>query len=540
MGDDQFEAPDEQGKEQPTHLDQTGVTPHDDTYDELERQARETMRGVGELGGRVRHVLSRASQLWAEATPAAELGGRDPSMTGPAEEMRARTLARRWATLDFLVDPELPQAMGVSAVIEGAVWRVDLVERGETRSLTDASEPYRGTKPEAPGPHPSRLGLLLPAVPEIDAGERRERLPNTALLVACQQCNGTGHRSCAECEGKGFVQCPKCHGRARIVCRRCRGRGVIADAAAERRARAGRSYWQVQAERMATDAAGRLADFAERLRQEHGVPLPPSAQWAPVAPASGVTAPCPACQDGSVPCDCRNGKLICDVCLGSGQAECPTCGASGRAIRHRELVRRFDTRIAERVVPPDDPAPAEWLGHHSLRRVTGETAWEGPEEVVTSQPAPEGIPAAIWAAAGELARAPDEAFPAPREPVQGERRTLSRRMRLLRVPVTRVEYSFAGQPFEFVAVGRPGAERFWSQTFPARWTRVGRFLRAVLQDLAAERPERSSPPSGEISTLAEYRERRMREQPHVVRILDEDANAPATPAATQPAAGDAD
>ncbi|HEX6123650.1 MAG TPA: hypothetical protein VFY89_10840, partial [Ktedonobacterales bacterium] len=442
-----------------------------------------------------------------------------------------------WVAIDFLVDPELPDSMGVTALRSDAVWRVDLIERGETRSLADATEPYAGTPPGALGPILPVWDYAFPALPEIEAGERRERLPATDALVACEKCNGTGHRPCAECEGKGFLPCPKCHGRSRVPCRRCRGRGMIADESAERRARAGRSYFQVQAERLANDAAGRLADFAERLRQEHGVPLPPSAQWAPVAPASGITMPCPDCTDGYVPCECRSGKVICAVCLGGGQAECKRCGATGRVVRHRELVRRFDTRITERVVPPAGPEVAEWLSRHSLKRLSGETAWEGAAERISPASIPAGVPQPVWAVACELAQAPARLLSGDHPADQGERRVLSRQIRLLRVPFIRVEYTFAGQPLEFAAVGHPGAERFWAHTFPARWTRVGRFLRAVMRDLAAESPERPPTaagelPTGEISTLAEYRSRRMRQPTHHVRIVateDTEAEAPTSP-----------
>jgi hypothetical protein len=441
--------------------------------------------------------------------------------------------------------------MGVTALHNDAIWRVDLIERGETRSLADATEPYSGTQPGALGPILPVWDYSFPTVPEIEAGERRERLPATDALVACEKCNGTGHRPCAECEGKGFLPCPKCHGRSRVPCRRCRGRGVIADDSAERRARAGHSYLQVHAERLANDAAGRLADFAERLRQEHGVPLPPSAQWAPVAPASGITMPCPDCTDGYVACECRSGKVICDVCLGGGQAECKRCGATGRVVRHRELVRRFDTRIIERVVPPAGPEVAGWLSRHSLKRLSGETAWEGVAESVQPAIIPQNVPPSVWAVACELAQAQARLLPGDQPADQGERRVLSRQIRLLRVPFTRVEYTFAGQPLEFAAVGRPSSERFWAQTFPARWTRMGRFLRAVMRDLATERPERppnearpnGELPTGEISTLAEYRSRRMRQPTHRVRIIptedDADQAPPDAPTPGQAPPGDA-
>ena len=538
MGDDRLEPASGADAARPVEQDQSpaGQSRDELGHDALEQEARENLRTFGELGGRVRDVLARASTLWAETTPTEEADTEAPPLADPAHDLRARALARRWVGRDFLVDPELPQAMTVTELAEAALWRVDVIERGETRTLSDALEPYRGEAPGAPGPILPVWDYTYATVPEIDSGEHRERLPATALLTACAPCNGSGHRACAACGGNGFLQCLKCHGRARTVCRRCRGRGIIADDAAERRARAGHGYWQVQAERMTNDAAVRLADFAERLRQEHGVPLPPAVQWAPVAPASGVTMPCPDCQHGAVACACRSGKVICDICRGSGHAECTACAATGRVIRHRELVRRFDTRIAERVVPPATPEMAEWLRQHFVRRISADVVWEGDTDALADTDPPAGVPGATWTTARQLAAAaPPEG---PGEPVTGERRVLTRRVRLVRMPFTRVEYTFAGRPFAFIAVGTPTKERFWAQSFPVRWARVGRFLRAVMRDLAAERPERSATASGEISTLAEYRERRMREQPHTLHIAsDEAVDRPTTDSASTEAYG---
>ena len=70
----------------------------DDVADELERQARETIRlfreSMGDLGTRVRQVVDRASELWDASS------GIDPDSTSirnlaPANELRARELARR-------------------------------------------------------------------------------------------------------------------------------------------------------------------------------------------------------------------------------------------------------------------------------------------------------------------------------------------------------------------------------------------------------------------------------------------------------------
>ena len=500
----------------PAH-DVTTHEAHDDLSDDLERQARETMRvirdTVGELGTRVRQAIEYASNSWEETLPVATAPGTVPG----ADDAHARALARRWVAIDFLVDPELAEAMSVHAVRGASVWKISLRERGETRTLSESSESYKGVTPPPLGPILPLWEYSSPALPDIESGERRERLPQTTALGACLKCNGSGHRSCATCEGKGFVQCPVCHGRSRTPCRRCRGRGRIADPAAERRARSARSYLQVQAERFAADAGDKLADLAERLRQDYGVPLPPSAQWAPVAPASGETIPCPDCVNGTVACSCGNGNRVCEQCHGTGAQTCDACAGSGRVVRFKELVRRFDTHISQRVLPADDPAAAGWVPDDMLRRGSGEQVWEGPfETLAVDSPAPGGVPADVWSTALRFAQGSGRALSAPVSAPppasDGERRVISRRLRLSRLPLTQVDYVFAGKPYSFVAVGRAGAERFWAQSFPPRWGRVSRFLKALARDLSSEQPpERQRitiTPQGALSSLDEFRARR--------------------------------
>jgi hypothetical protein len=486
----------------------------DQFTDELERQARETLRAfretAGELGMRVRQAIERSSVTWDES----QAEWPTERVVHERLDERARTLARRWASIDFLVDPELPEGIHVLSLQEDAVWKASVRERGETRTLAESSESYTGQAVGQPGPIVPVWEYSFPTSPDIEAGERHERIAHSELIGACLRCNGTGHRACAACEGKGFVQCPTCHGRARIPCRRCRGRGRIADAAAERRARAHKGYFQVQAERLAVDAGERIADFAERLRQDYGVPLPPSAQWAPQAPASGETIPCPDCVNGTVPCDCGNGKRVCERCHGTGADTCPACEGSGRVLRFREVVRRFDTRLSERMIPTA-AGHAPWVSEEMLRRASGDHVWEGSADALSTVP-PQGIPEEVWASARALAgigtapaisAASDAAQSAP-----GERRVIARRLRLDRTPLTRVEYSFSGQPFEFVAVGHAGSERFWAQSFPPRWSRVSRFFKALARDLSGEHPlpEKHLPPrsNGVLSSLDEFRARR--------------------------------
>lgn len=465
--------------------------PLDDLSDELERQAREMVRvfreNVGELGERVRQAAEHAATLWneaAEATPAATTADPHP------HELRARALMRRWVKRDFLVDPDLPLAMSHLSLKDAEIWRIELRERGETRSLSDTTEPYRGAQPPAPSAILPIWDYTFPSTPDIEAGERREPIPGSAMRAACERCHGSGHRACTHCEGKGFTSCPECRGRGSKVCPRCRGRGRIADPAAERQARAAKSYMQVHAERFAQTAVERLADLSERLRQEYGAPLPPSAEWASVAPASGKTIPCPDCMDGSIPCVCNNGKVVCAVCHGSAYEACPACAGSGQVIRQRQIVRRFDTRIRTQVLPPTDPEAASWVTDQMLRRSAGEHVWEGAESEL-SGPTPAGVPERVWSAALALKRDYDEraagaSTPEASAPANGERRVLSRRLLLVRTPISRIEYGFAGRAYVAFAVGRTGEERFWADTFPPRWNRVSRFFQAVARDIAGE------------------------------------------------------
>ena len=295
----------------------------------------------------------------------------------PTSHARA-ALMRRWAKRDFLVDPDLPAAMSVISLHDTEVWRVELRERGETRSLVETTDPYTGARPADPAPTLPVWDYTFPIAPDIEAGERRERLAAGDMLGSCERCHGSGKRACSHCAGKGFVTCPDCRGRGRKTCQRCRGKGRIADATAERRARAAKSYFQVHAERLAQNAVERLADLSERLRQDYGAPLPPSAEWTPTAPASGETIPCPDCKGGTIACSCNQGKLTCSVCHGTELEACPACHGTGKVIRHQEIARRFDTRIRSRIAPPSDLAENAWITEDMLRRVVGETIWEGP------------------------------------------------------------------------------------------------------------------------------------------------------------------
>ncbi len=473
-----------------------------------ETQARETMalirESAGDLGVRVRKAIEHATALWDETHP----GTPEVRRVAPEVDMLARTLARRWAERDFLVDPELPAAMAVFALERAAVWRIELRERGETRTMGEGREPYTGQRAAIPGPFLPVWDYDLPVTPEIESGERRERVAGSEAVAACEVCHATGHVACAACDGKGFVVCATCHGRSRVPCRRCHGRAHIPDPAVVRKAGAAKGYMQVQAERLATQAGERLADLSERLRQDYGVPLPPSARWAPGAyTPTAETIPCPDCVNGTVACDCGNGKRVCETCRGTSAAPCTACGGSGKVIQYRQIVRRFDTHLAHRTLPMGEGAVAGWVRPEMLRRATGDDIWQSEQDELGTS-APEGMPSSVWQAVLDFAEHRHNDAPVD----DSGRHVIGRTMRVTRIPVTRVEYGFAEKAFEFVAVGRRGSERFWAESFPPRWSRVGRFFRALTRDL--QRESRSITPEtpqagGAVRSLDDYRLRRV-------------------------------
>lgn len=503
--------------------------------DDLERQAREALalirERVGDLGSRVRRVMERAGEHWDASAPAQAAGPGLPSV----DAERARRLIDRWVSIDFLVDPDLLAGFALHTLEPGAIWRVEVRERGETRTIEERGEPYRGAQAQPTQPTQPILppwDYTFPLTPEIESGERRERLAGTDMVRACLVCNGTGHRPCHDCDGHGFVTCPQCRGRSRLSCPRCRGRGRVADPVAERRARSGTGYIQVQAERFAVEAGERVADFAERLRQDYGVPLPPAKEWMPVAPASGATIPCPDCVDGTIPCACGNGKRVCATCEGSGHAECQDCKGTGRVVRHRELVRRFDTRLSLRTLPLDERVTS-WVPQDVLARGAGDRVWSGGLDAAATLATPSHVPLDTWKAALAFAGAAVVGEAAG----ESARRIVSRQLALVRLPLARIEYTFAGHQYVVIAFGRPGAERFWAESFPPRWSRVGRFLRALSRDLselgppATERPAITERPDGTpVSMLEEYRARRAAEnaRPPDITAPPPDAKAPDT------------
>jgi hypothetical protein len=267
---------------------------------------------------------------------------------------------------------------------------------------------------------------------------------------------------------------------------------------------------QSQSEHLTTDAHGRIVHFAERLRQDRNGIHAFAHDWAAAGAAPDGTIPCPDCENGTIACDCNAGTRPCAACGSQGMEECPACRSSGKVVHHREVVRRFDTRVGVRTLPPDEHM-AHWAPAEVLARGAGEQAWSGsPADAAASQ-TPAGVPGAVWKEAVAFAATSlpsiDAGSAAPA--ANGERRVLSRVLSLVRLPLTRIEYVFAERQYIVVAFGARGAERFWAESFPHRWSRVGRFLRAISRDLGESPPWREPEGSaGQISALEDYRARR--------------------------------
>jgi hypothetical protein len=213
-------------------------------------------------------------------------------------------------------------------------------------------------------------------------------------------------------------------------------------------------------------------------------------------------------------------------------------------LRYKEVVRRFDTRIYSRSIQPQDSEISRQVTESMLRRAQGDEIWAGAVEQVGER-APEHVPAIVWVAARELVAeyGAGTSVSQPRSDSDGspERHVIGRRVRLTCIPMTRVRYSFLGHPFEFLAVGRSGTERFWAETFPPRWSHVGRFFRALVRDLGelgSEQPKALHEPPP-VSILDDYRARRGSNGEQRVRIVEEAADKQQPqPASAGPTEGD--
>ena len=437
--------------------------------------------GLNEAGGRLRQAFDRLNQMWEESAPLPQ-----SRLTGSREEEYLRGLAKKWAMQDFLVTPDLSESMTIRSWERSDVWEIAVRTRWEARSFEISTEPYTGSQPVAGGRILPVWDYALSPVPDLRSQVIRERVPEGDELALCLSCNGTGRAPCSNCSGRGWLVCNDCKGRTKLRCPRCKGKGIIPDWGQKR---ASKGFFQDQAEKLASSVADRASEVVDTVRQY--VPLPDQGPQAGERPKGMI--PCPDCIEGEIDCSCGNGKRVCAVCQGSKSQPCPVCKGSGKVIRHREIVRRFDVRpftqtVGESVIPD-----------RILRRAEGEViaSVDTPEALEKATP-PDGVTEEVWHLAQEAARA-------SRKHIAPDERATLQVVELLRVPVVKVVYAYGDEPFVFYAFGAEGKEKFYAETFPPRWKRLERFARSVAQEII---PPLSMSSGGQVSDLESYRQAR--------------------------------
>ncbi len=479
--------------------------------DDLNRRFQDASKmvrdGLNEASGRLRQAFDRLNDLWEESAPYPPT-----RLTGSREEEYLRGLAKKWTDQDFMVTPDLSESMAIRAWERLDLWEIAAKTRWEGRSFEITTEPYTGAQPMPTGRIMPVWDYELAPVTDLRSQIVRERVPEGDELGLCLSCNGTGRASCSNCSGRGWIVCPDCKGRTKLRCPHCKGKGYIADWGQKR---ASKGFLQDQADKLASSMADRASEVIDNVRQY--VPIPSQGQ--PGERPNG-TIPCPDCVEGEIDCTCGNGKRVCAVCQGTKNQACPVCKGSGKVIRHREIVRRFDVRPTDRTVG-QSPIP-----ERILRRADGEVvATIETSEALERPTPPVGVPEPVWAAAQEVGRA-------SRKNIAPDERATLQVIELQRIPVVKVSYGYGDEPFAFYAFGPEGKEKFYAETFPPRWKRLERFVRSLAQEVM--------PPSstgGQVSDLEHYRQAREGgrqripvEMPQVVVKEEAPAGEPKTPA----------
>ena len=451
--------------------------------DELNRRLQDAGQmfrdGLNEAGGRLRQAFDRLNDLWEGSAPYT------PSrLTGSREEEYLRGLARKWTAQDFLVTPDLSENLAIRTWEHADLWEVTVQTRWEARRFEVSTEPYTGQQPVNSGRILPVWDYDLAPMQDLRSQVVRERVPEGDELALCLSCNGSGRAPCSNCSGRGWLVCSDCKGRTKLRCPRCRGKGIIPDWAQRK---PGKGFIQDQAEKLASSMADRASEVIDNVRQY--VPLPDQGPHAGERPKGMI--PCPDCVEGEIDCTCGNGKRVCAVCQGSKNAPCPVCKGSGKVIRHREIVRRFDVRPLTQTYG-DNPIPMRFL-----RRAEGEVIATIETQEALEQATPlAGVPEPVWAMAQETART-------GRQSIAPDERATLQVVELMRVPVVKVAYGYADEPFVFYAFGAEGKEKFYAETFPPRWKRVERFVRSIAQEIIPPPPT-----GGQVSDLDSYRQAR--------------------------------
>jgi hypothetical protein len=236
-------------------------------------------------------------------------------------------------------------------------------------------------------------------------------------------------------------------------------------------------FLQRQAENVANSVGDKVADVFDTVRQK-GVPIPNPID---IDPASkGPTMPCPDCIKGEAGCTCGNGKRVCNLCEGARMSLCSHCSGSGKLVRHREILRRFDQRSHTRIIG-DCPIPEQ-----HLLKANGEMVYNAEvNEALHPEAPPDAVPIDVWRLTVQLVQDETQNVEKPGVDPQASSRPTLQVLELIRVPYTTVQYYYADQEYLLYVFDSEGKEKFYADHYPARWTSVERLVKAITADLVA-------------------------------------------------------
>ncbi len=435
----------------------SGWPNQDDLDKRIEEIRRKVIEGTSEAQQRIKRVVDKAGEYWQQASSPPQ-----PRQPSTVEEERIRHLANMWSNGNWQLARELGTYMDLVSWSEDEVWEVTVQTRLETRSMEVVSEPYTGRPTGKLQPLLPVWDYELSAVTSLKAPESRTRLEGMDEVFSCTACNSTGHLLCATCTGRGWVICPDCKGRTKIRCATCRGRGYIADWSGTKK----KPFFQKRAENLANAVNEKVADLFEGIR-EQGLPISNPVDTDPAN--KGRTIPCPDCVNGEVDCTCGTGKRVCAACQGSKTELCSHCGGTGKVVRHREIVRRFDLAVQTQIVGTN-PIPEQ-----QLTKASGDLIYNAEvNETLYPDAAPEGVPMDVWRMAVELSK-----NASPREQTRASLQVLE----LVRIPYSRVDYRYGVEDYIFYIYDVDGKEKFYADRYPARWDSVVRLFRTITNDL---------------------------------------------------------
>ena len=463
----------------------TSGQPNQDEIDKrLEEIRRRVAQGANEAQLRLKRVVNKASDYFGQpqSAPTAH-------QATSVEEQRIRQLANMWSSENWRVAKDLGNYMDVVSWSNDEVWELSLETRWESRNLEVVTEPYTGTSVGLPRPLLPAWDYELPPVTGLKAPMTRTRLEGRDEVVACAACNSTGHMLCSTCTGRGWVVCPDCKGRTKKRCATCRGRGYVADWTPGEK----KTFFKKQADSVVNSVGSRVSDVFENIRQQ-GVPIPNPVETDPAA--KGPTIPCPDCINGEVDCTCGNGKRVCATCQGAKMSLCSSCNGTGKLVRHREIVRRFDLRTQTHFLG-DCPIPPQQLG-----KASGDLVYSAEvNETMHPEAPPERVPLDIWHKMVELASVESQSQDRSGLDPQSRPRPTLQVIELVRIPYTSVLYRFGDQDYTLYVYDGEGKEKFYADRFPARWDRVERLFKAISNDLMTpgQQAAQDVPPSNQAT-----------------------------------------